>query len=405
MTCTYNPCDGLHFLANLYNCTECIHYLDNAPKLQQYCLAAVSKSKLTALGQLFHQFDNGGVTGTVVLAESHLAIHTWPESRTVTLDVYVSNYTKNNSHSARMLVDDLIHFFKPIDTTRHTIERNISFVSEMLSKDYGFILRSEKQLASFRTDFQSLEVHDTPQFGRVLRLGDHFQTSEKEEYFYHENLIHPALTTLKNPKRVLIIGGGDGGSAEEVIKHPSIEQVILVEIDCKVVEIAKEFFATIHNNVFNDPRFKLLIEDGFDFIVKNETHFDCIVLDIPDPIGSAQKLYEEEFLYHCKRSLVYGGILTLHLGAPIVNPSQAKLIYRYLKPIFSVVKLYTVFVPLYGNLWLMAACSDSFDPTSLSETEIDKRIQEREINDLQYYNGATHHGIFSLPNFLRNLIE
>jgi spermidine synthase len=390
-------------VANLYRCRKGARYLTDGDALRRFCFDTVNASGLTILGDLFHSFEGGGVTGAVVLAESHLAIHTWPELNSVTLDVYVCNYTQDNSSRARRVVDELIGLFDPEDYVRHEVPRDEQHLYEHLNKDYGFFIRSSKRLEQGRTEFQDLEVHESPQFGRLFRLDGCFMTSEKDEFFYHENLLHPALTAHADPRRVLIIGGGDGGAAEEALKHPSVEKVVLVELDGKVIDIAKRYFGKIHNGVFDDPRLELRIEDGLRYLAETQERFDMIALDLPDPIGPATGLYEESFFRDCKRALAPGGVLTLHMGSPVSKPEQVRTHYERLARVFGVVRPYVMFIPLYGSLWSMAACSDVLDVATTPAHEVDRRIAKRGLRELQYYNGATHQAVFALPNFVRDL--
>lgn len=395
--------DGLHVVANLYRCRGNARYLTDAAALRQFCHDSINRAGLTILGDLFHQFDGGGVTGTVVLAESHLAIHTWPELQSVTLDVYVCNYTQDNGAKARQVVADLMGLYRPEEHIQHDVPRDKRFMYEWLNGDYGFFLRSSKLLQSSKTRFQDLEIHETPQFGKLFRLDGCFMTSEREEFVYHETLIHTALSAQAAPKRVLIIGGGDGGAAEEALKHPSVERVVMVELDEKVVEIAKEHFGTIHRGVFDNPKLTLLIEDGMKYLAETKERFDHIALDLPDPIGPATALYEEPFFRDCKRALAPGGVLTLHMGSPWSRPDRVKMLYGRLAKLFRFARPYTMFIPLYGCLWSMCACSDSTDVVSVSASEIDGRIAARGLSHLQYYNGAAHQALFALPNFVRDL--
>lgn len=395
--------NGLHLVANLYGCRGNPRFLTDRDALRTICLDAVRAAQLTSLGDLFHQFDGGGVTGAVVLAESHLAIHTWPELNSVTLDVYVCNYTQDNSSKAHQVVDKLMGLFAPADYVRHDVPRDLQHLYEHLNPDYGFFIRSTKRLAEFHTGLQSLEVHETPQFGRLFRLDGCFMTSEREEFVYHENLIHPAATAHSAPRKALIIGGGDGGAAEELLKHPSVEQLTLVELDGKVIEIAKQYFTGIHHGVFDNKRLDVRVEDGMAFLANTREKFDLIALDLPDPIGPATALYEEPFFRDCRKALAPGGVLSLHLGSPVSRPDRVSAHYERLTRCFQVVRPYAMFIPLYGCLWAMACCSDSLDPLKVSMAEIEKRIARRNIQDLQYYNGATHHAVFALPNFVRDL--
>lgn len=412
--------DGLHIVANLYGCKGDARFLTDGQALRRFSLEAVERAGLTTLGDLFHEFPagnvpagpaghtevaqaGGGVTGCVVLAESHLAMHTWPEFGTVTLDVYVCNYTQNNDARARAMVDEFVQLFAPADVVRQEVPRDRLYMNEWLNPDYGFFLRSSQRIASTKTRFQDLEIHDTPQFGKLFRLDGCNMTSEREEFYYHENLVHPAAMAHPNPKRALIVGGGDGGSSEEMLKHPSIEKLVLVELDDEVVRIAREHFQSIHRGAFDDARLELRIEDGLRYLAETSEQFDLIALDLPDPIGPATLLYEAEFFRNCRRALAPGGVLTLHMGSPVSRPDRVREIFAKLAAVFPVVKPFTMFIPLYGALWSMACCSDTLDPTSVPAAEIGRRIARRGVGDLQYYNPETHHAVFALPNFMRDL--
>jgi spermidine synthase len=419
--------DGLHVVANLYRCRSGALCLTEADPLRQFCLEQVRSAGLTVLKELFHQFPgqegadgaqgtpdihgthgtqqsaSGGVTGCIVLAESHLAIHTWPELNAVTLDVYVCNYTQDNSAKARSVVDALIVLFDPEDLVRHDVPRGRQYLYESLNTEDGFFIGSQKRLLALRTAHQDLEVHETASFGRLLRLDGCFMTSEKDEFHYHENLVHPALVAHPQPRRVLIIGGGDGGAAEEVLKHPSVESVTLVELDAQVVEVARRHFQSIHHNVFDNARLTLVIGDGLRYVAESAEHFDLILLDLPDPIGPAGALYEAAFFSQCRQRLAPGGALALHMGSPVAQPQRVRTIYRHLDGLFATVRPCAVFIPLYGSLWSMAVCSDSLDPLALGPEAVEARIAERGLEDLQYYNGQTHQAIFALPNYLRAL--
>ncbi|MFO7189538.1 MAG: polyamine aminopropyltransferase [Pseudomonadota bacterium] len=400
--------DGLHVVANLYRCRGSAAHLTDADALRRFCLESIKRSGLTVLGELFHQFHDqdgkpAGVTGCVVLAESHVAIHTWPEINAVTLDVYVCNYTQDNGPKARQVVADLMQLFDPEDYVRHDVPRDRQLMLEYLNPDYGHFIRSSRRLLEKRTRFQAMEVHDSPQFGRLFSLDGCFMTSEKDEFYYHENMVHPAAVAHPEPKKVLVVGGGDGGTAEELLKHPSIEQVTLVELDDEVIDVAKRYFHSIHRGVFDDPRLRLVIGDGLKYISETQEKFDMIVLDLPDPVGPAAALYEEPFFRDCARALASGGAMTLHLGSPVSCPDRVRTLTERLANVFAVVRPYVVFVPLYGSLWSMACCSDTLDPLALSAEEVEDRLAKRGVRELQYYNGQTHQAVFALPNFVRDI--
>ena len=164
-------------------------------------------------------------------------------------------------------------------------------------------------------------MHDTAPFGKLFRLDGHFMTSEKDEFFYHENLVHLAAITHPQPERALIVGGGDGGSAEELLKHPSMKSVTLVEIDLAVVDIARKYLGERASRRLDDPRLTLRIEDGFAFVRDIDARrFDLIVLDLTDPGGPSTPLYTPEFYRACAARLTPAGAMTLHIASPVAHP-------------------------------------------------------------------------------------
>jgi spermidine synthase len=276
-------------------------------------------------------------------------------------------------------------------------------LTEHLTDDWGFFIRSARAFEKFRSPHQAVEVHDSATFGRLFRLDGHFMTSEKDEFFYHENLVHPAAVTHPAPERALIIGGGDGGSAEELLKHPTIKSVTLCEIDLAVVDITRKYLHSVHRGALDDPRLKLRIGDGFAFVRETAEQFDLIVLDLTDPGGASMPLYTTEFYRACAARLNPVGAMTLHVASPVVHPQRIRDGLARLRDAFPLVTPYLVSIPLYGGMWMMAMASASLDPRKPSTPEIDRRIAQRGLKDLQYYNGETHRAGLALPNFVRAL--
>ena len=396
--------NGLHLIGDLTGCRCDPKILLDGERFREQCLQMVRNVGLTIMDSTFHQFEGSGFTGTVVLAESHLAIHTWPERQGLTLDIYVCNFSGDNSDKARALFRALIDHFQPTEAATHEIDRGEHLLMEPLNESTGFYIKASRQIGQWQTKYQKLAIYDTPHFGKLFRLDGFNMTSEKDEFVYHENLIHPAATAHAGPKNVLIIGGGDGGSSEEVLKHPSVEQVTMVEIDAEVIRVAKEHFGAVHNGVFDNPKLRVLIEDGLRFVRETKEKFDLVVLDLNDPMGPAEPLYSTEFFQQCRAILATGGALTLHLGSPAAQARQVAEISGRLNSVFRIVRPFTLFVPLYGSLWAMACASDKLDPKSFTADEIDRRIDHRKLIELQYYNGETHEAVFALPNFVRDMV-
>jgi spermidine synthase len=396
--------NGLHLIGDLSGCRCDPQLLLDGGRFREKCIELVNASGLTIMDVSFHQFVGSGYTGAVVLAESHLAIHTWPETGSLTLDVYVCNYSADNSAKARRVFDAIIEHFQPTDAARHEIERGEHLLMEPLNDSTGFYIRARRRLGEWQTKYQKMAIFDTAHYGKLFRLDGFNMTSEKEEFVYHENLIHPALTAHNAPKKVLVIGGGDGGSSEEALKHPSLEQVTMVEIDEDVIRVAKEHFHAVHNGVFDNPKLRVLVDDGMRFVRDTNEKFDLIALDLNDPMGPAEALYSTGFFQRLRHTLAPGGALVLHIGSPVARPDRVAEIAQRLNGVFRVVRPYTMYIPLYGSLWAMAVCSDKLDPKAFTADEIDRRIEQRKLQDLRYYNGETHEGVFALPNYVRDLV-
>jgi len=283
-------------------------------------------------------------------------------------------------------------------------EQATRYVAERLTPDFGFYLSEGQPLAQKQSAWQHIEVFDNALFGRVMRIDGCFMTSERDEFFYHEPMVHLPAIAHAEPRSALVVGGGDGGAAEELLKHPSIERVVLAELDADVVQLARQWLGNIHKGAFDDPRLELRIGDARALIESCSERFDQIVLDLTDPFGPALDLYTIEFYQACRRALHPGGVLSLHLGSPIHLPGSMARIAASLRAAFPIVRPYLQYVPLYGTLWCMAVASDSTDPALLSATEVDARIAARNLPDLQLYNGATHHALLAQPNFVRDLL-
>lgn len=282
------------------------------------------------------------------------------------------------------------------------------WIVESLNEDAGYCYRAGRLLEKGHSAWQEYEVWDTPQFGRLFRLDGCFMTSERDEFYYHENLIHVPAIAHAGPRSALIIGGGDGGSADELFKHPTMERVVLVELDEKVIDIARSYLQAVHNGALDDPRLEIRIGDGLRYVTEEAAagceRFDLIVLDLTDPVGPAEALYTEAFFRACAALLAPGGALTLHIGAPVFQAERVGGLVQRLRAVFAVVRPYFLYIPLYGSLWGMASASATLDPAALTAEEVERRIAGRAIGALQHYNGAVHGAQFALPGHLRRLL-
>ena len=255
-----------------------------------------------------------------------------------------------------------------------------------------------------RTPFQLLEIYDTPELGRIFRLDGFNMTSERDEFLYHENLVHPAAMSHPAPRRALVIGGGDAGSSEELLKHATMEVVHMAELDPEVIEVAKAHFASIHRGAFDDPRLRVTVGDGLAYLRETQARYDLVSMDLTDPVGPSLVLYSPATFALARRAMAAGGALTLHLGSPFSHPQRVRQTIDNLRQVFKLVTPYFVHIPLYGSIWGFACASDTLDPRALAPEEIDRRIAARGVGDLQYYNGETHRAVFALPNYVRELV-
>ena len=276
-------------------------------------------------------------------------------------------------------------------------------MTEYMTDDWGMFVRSAGTLARFRSEYQDVEVHDSVPFGTLFRLDGHFMTSERDEFFYHENMIHVPALAHPGPERALIVGGGDGGSAAELLKYPSMRSVTIAEIDKTVIDISREHLQAVHRGALDDPRVTIRIGDGFRFVMDTRDAFDLIVLDLTDPGGPSTALYTPEFYAACAARLGPQGAMTMHVGSPVAHPERVRATLAELRRSFAVVTPYLTAVPLYGGTWMMACCSASLDPRALQASDVDLRIAQRGVGDLQFINGDTYRAVLALPNYVKPL--
>jgi spermidine synthase len=255
-----------------------------------------------------------------------------------------------------------------------------------------------------QTPFQLLEVYDTADLGRIFRLDGFNMTSEKDEFFYHENLVHPAAIAHPGPRRALVIGGGDGGSSEELLKHSTLELVHMAELDPVVIEVSRARFGKVHRGAFDDPRLKVTVGDGLAYLRETQVRYDLVAMDLTDPVGPAVDLYSPETFALARGAMAEGGALTLHMGSPVSHPERVRGTLDNLRQVFRKVAPYFVHIPLYGSIWGFACASDSLDPREIPPDEVERRLAARGVGDLQYYNGEVHRALFALPNYVRRLV-
>lgn len=248
-----------------------------------------------------------------------------------------------------------------------------------------------------KTDYQELAVIDTETFGRMLLLDGVIQTTVKDEFVYHEMISMVALNTHPNPAKVLVIGGGDGGTIREIIKHPKVKQATLVEIDGQVIETAKRFLPEI-SVALDDPKVRVIVDDGIRHVQDNENTYDLIIVDSTDPVGPAVGLFSKEFYQQIYKSLTEDGIFVAQTESPFFNRDLISRIQKDLADIFAVNKLVLSSIPTYpGGLWTFSMGSKKHDPQQVNKESIAQL-------DTKYYSADIHFSSMVLPPFIKELL-
>lgn len=284
-------------------------------------------------------------------------------------------------------------------------------LADRLGADAALELHGARLLHEGHSSFQRYEVWDTPTFGRLYRLDGHFMAAEADEFNGHESLIHVAAIAHPAPCRALVLGGGDGGSARELLRHPSIGRVIVAELDAEVVALSRRYLAPIHGGAFDDGRVELRIGNAYDHVMQQAAAgggegYDLIVFDLTAADqGPAAALHGEAFFHACKACLRPGGALVVQLGSPFYQSALVARLHHALHRSFAVVRPYVVDIPLYGGAWAMACASDRLDPVRIEPDEVERRLAARRIDALHHYNGDVHRAQFALSNRLRRLFS
>lgn len=278
---------------------------------------------------------------------------------------------------------------------------NEEFIDDNLSIGARTSLKIKQVLYSERSEFQKIEVMETESFGRLLLLDDIIMLTEENEFSYHEMIAHIPLIAHPNPKKVLIIGGGDGGAAREVLKHECIEECVMIEIDKLVVDTSIKYFPSL-SRVFKNKRLNLKIEDAVKYMKINRNFFDVIIIDSTDPIGPAKGLFTSEFYNDVFNSLNDNGIMVAQAETPYFYKDIQKELFGKLKKQFPYVTMYLSHVPFYpSGTWSFAFASKHFKELEQPRLEDLEKLE----NNLQYLNRELYSASFVLPNFVKKIIE
>ena len=275
------------------------------------------------------------------------------------------------------------------------------YYHEITPGGYGIAIKAGKVLFSQKSPFQKVEIFETDStLGRVLTLDDLMMTTQGDEYHYHEMIAHIPMMQHPCPKSVLVIGGGDGGTIREVMKHKTVERAVLCEVDGIVIEACKKYLPTISCEL-NNPKVEILVQDAIEYIKDKKQEFDIILIDSTDPLGPGEGLFTEEFYTNIKNSLKKGAIMAAQSESPFAQADAVEKMYKMLKKVFKNVAAYTSNIPTYpGGYWAWAFCSEDVKPLEYYNNERAAEI----IPTCKIYNKEYHNTRFALPTYLKELL-
>ena len=421
---------GNHILVEFMRCEPDV--MNDVSRIENDMVEAARKAGATVINSTFHHFSPYGVSGVVVIEESHLAIHTWPEYGYAAVDLFTCG-----EMDAWISFDFLKDCFKSASYSaieikrgsKNLLTRNDFDISsmrqkadewenpDMYTRNVWFTDKDENQAVSLRytgevlhdvqSPYQRVRILESPKYGKLLTLDDMFMTTENDEFHYHEMIAHPAIFAHGNVKKVLVIGGGDGGTVREVLRHPEVKEVTMVEIDGEVIKACKEHLPTIAS-AFDDERLNVIVGDGIEYVKNSESElYDMIIVDGSDPVGPAEGLFTVEFYTNCHKALNEKGILVAQGESPKFNENAFAELHQTIKGIFGDASAHVAlfYVPTYPTgMWsFQFGLKDAeMRITDIYEPEVEEFVKK---NNLQYYNADIHNASLALPNFVKSILN
>lgn len=419
---------GRHIIAELYQCD--LEKIDDVSFVEQSMLDAAEKAGATVINSTFHHFSPYGVSGVIVIQESHFSIHCWPEYGYASIDIYTCGdtvdpwiayeYLKTElkaSHGSTMELNrgqsNLISNVNNINPTSPAKQKgnptklkstkNIWFTER--NENIALSLKHSERLFNYKSKFQKIEIYQTEAFGRILVLDGNIVCAEEDEYVYHEMIAHVPVFAHHEAKRILVIGGGDGGTVRELLRHESIEQIDLVEIDEYVIKAAKEFLPELASSL-DKKRVNVKIADGVEFVKSCQPEtYDIVIVDSDDPVGPGEGLFTEKFYKGIYQILKADGIMITQSESPRFNQQIFKDVFQIYSKIFGKknVHCYLMYLPSFpSGMWSFSFSSKGkVDPTlGLQKTRIENFCN---LNALKYYSFDMHNSSFVLPRFVHDM--
>lgn len=270
--------------------------------------------------------------------------------------------------------------------------------TEKQTPNLGITCKIDRSLHHEKTPYQCIDVLETRQFGKMLLLDGMVMTTEKDEFVYHEMITHVAMHTHPNPKRVLVVGGGDGGAIREVLKHPSVEKATLAEIDERVIAVSKKYFPQIAGSL-EDSRVEICVGDGIHHVEQAANTYDVILVDSTEPVGAAVGLFQKPFYQAIYNALKEDGIMVAQTESPWFNRELITQVFRDISSLFPITRLYTASIPTYpSGLWSFTLGSKRYDPLKVD-------ISKLAPLSTRYYHPRLLPSLFELPPFVAQLLD
>jgi spermidine synthase len=269
------------------------------------------------------------------------------------------------------------------------------WITEYQTPALGFSCKATETLRVEQTPYQHLSVVDTQQFGKMMLLDGMVQTTEEDEHIYHEMITMVAVNSHTDPGNVLVIGGGDGGTLREIVRHPQVNKGTLVEIDDRVIQASRDFFPELSIS-FDSVKTEVIIDDGIKFIKDRKNEFDIVIVDSTEPVGPAKDLFSAQFYQSVSAALKEDGMIVVQSESPFFNQEVIKMAFGGIKKTFPITKLYLASIPTYpSGLWSFTIGSKIYDP---------EEIRYSGDLNLKYYTPEVHKAAFKLPAFVQKLI-
>jgi spermidine synthase len=420
---------GRHILVEFIGCKPEI--MNDVSHIETSMVYAAKKAGATVINSTFHHFSPYGVSGVIVIQESHLAIHTWPEYGYAAVDLFTCGESVDpwisfdelkekfgaKNYCALEINRGAINLLERLDfDIRELREQQKQTIDFHNKRNVWFTDRDENQALSLRytgdilynkeTPYQRVKIIETYEYGKALTIDNMFMCTEKDEFHYHEMIVHPAMLSHASAKTILVIGGGDGGAIREIFKHNEVESVDMVEIDGAVIEASKLHLPELSCD-FNHPKLNLTVGDGIEY-VKNapDKKYDIVIVDGSDPVGPAEGLFSAEFYKNCNRILTKNGLLVVQGESPKFNTKTFVELNTCLKTIFGQNNVHTLLfnIPTYpSGVWsIQTGSKGEINPTVFDKVKAEKFVQN---NVLHYYNLDLHKGAFALPTYVKQLLN